>query len=298
MSEIAAIETGTGSKTQARCSHVDEAGRCRRRTRYVYRAPTGLEVPVWRTPPTRYHRPGRRPTRPATLRLHLADTQPCDGYRTDGGLCHFSHPLRIRLAHQDQDPLRQPPPEKMEKTMTPRAADPPAPTGVYVRYHDGTIVEPVRVRYSGYYPLDDSGPTHVWIADLPPPGPRRPGRGRRGRDAARAYLRHLRLTMHDLAPLHSSCRRRHSPGLPCWVGRRIKAHLVLVLEEYGDCCCHCGLVGCDSVEHVQPRSRWGTDELANLRPTHMRCNSRRGTRPMPGWGVGVAPHTRPRWRGF
>ena len=90
----------------------------------------------------------------------------------------------------------------------------------------------------------------------------------------------------DLAPLHPSCQRRHSPGLPCWVGRRIKAHLVLVLEEYGDSCCHCTKPGCDSVEHVQPRSRWGTDELANLRPTHMRCNSRRGTRPRPGWGVG------------
>ena len=88
MSEIAAIETGTGSKTQARCSHADEAGHCRRRTRYVYRAPTGLEVPV-----CAHHRPDTTdlpadPPDRLPLRLHLADTQPCDAYRTDGGLCH------------------------------------------------------------------------------------------------------------------------------------------------------------------------------------------------------------------
>ena len=71
--------------------------------------------------------------------------------------------------------------------------------------------------------------------------------------------------------------------MPCWVGRRIRDYLALVLAEYGDLCAHCGRAGSDSVEHVQPRSRFGTDALANLRPAHIACNARRGTKPMAGW---------------
>jgi hypothetical protein len=91
------------------------------------------------------------------------------------------------------------------------------------------------------------------------------------------------MTPEPLAPLHSACRRRHSPDLPCWSGRRLKAALVLVLIEYGDVCCHCGQGACNSVEHVRPRSRFGNDDLANLRPTHIGCNARRGVNPMPGY---------------
>lgn len=86
-----------------------------------------------------------------------------------------------------------------------------------------------------------------------------------------------------LAPMHASCNRRHSPELPCWVGRLIPRYLGLVLDQYGDACCHCGKAGANSVEHVRPRSRWGDDSIGNLRPAHLLCNARRGTRPMPGW---------------
>ena len=118
MSEIAVIETGTGSKTQARCSHVDEAGHCRRRTRYVYRAPTGLEVPV-----CAHHRPDTTdltaaPPDRLPLRLHLGRHPTLRRVPHRRRTVPLSHPLRIRLAHQDQDPLRQPPPEKMETPMT------------------------------------------------------------------------------------------------------------------------------------------------------------------------------------
>lgn len=33
-----------------------------------------------------------------------------------------------------------------------------------------------------------------------------------------------------------------------------------------------------SVDHVLPRSRGGTDDLANLRPAHRRCNLQRGAK--------------------
>lgn len=55
----------------------------------------------------------------------------------------------------------------------------------------------------------------------------------------------------------------------------------LVLSTYGDICVHCGEPGARSVEHLQPRSRGGTDALANLRPAHLVCNISRGVRPMP-----------------
>ena len=90
----------------------------------------------------------------------------------------------------------------------------------------------------------------------------------------------------ELAPLHASCKRRHSPDLPCWVGRRIRAHLEAVLAEHGDVCVHCHLAGADSVEHVKPRSRWGSDDLDNLRPAHRDCNARRGVRAMAGYRPG------------
>lgn len=91
----------------------------------------------------------------------------------------------------------------------------------------------------------------------------------------------------DLAPLHAACNRRHSPELPCWVGRLVRSHLVAVLAEYGDKCVHCRRDGCDSVEHVHPRSRWGNDDLSNLRPSHVGCNARRGVAPLLHWNPHV-----------
>ena len=102
---------------------------------------------------------------------------------------------------------------------------------------------------------------------------------------------------HDgTAPHCRRCRRRHLPGLPCWGGRYVVKVRALVLSTYGDICCHCGLPGSRSVEHLQPRSHGGTDQLDNLRPAHLACNVSRGTNPMPGWGLEPVPvETSPRW---
>jgi hypothetical protein len=61
--------------------------------------------------------------------------------------------------------------------------------------------------------------------------------------------------------------------------------LALVVETYGAQCVHCHKPGADTVEHVHPRSRCGTDAIENLRPAHRQCNSKRGTRAMPGYGA-------------
>ena len=48
-----------------------------------------------------------------------------------------------------------------------------------------------------------------------------------------------------------------------------------VLARDGYVCWLCGLPGADSVDHVIPRSRGGTDDDDNLRAAHLRCNSGR-----------------------
>jgi hypothetical protein len=88
-----------------------------------------------------------------------------------------------------------------------------------------------------------------------------------------------------LAPRCPRCRHRHLVELRCWAGRYVAQVLGLVLTTYGDTCCHCAQPGARSVEHVQPRSHGGTDDLANLLPAHLRCNQERGTRPMVGYGI-------------
>ena len=62
-------------------------------------------------------------------------------------------------------------------------------------------------------------------------------------------------------------------------GRTIRAMFALVVSTYGDSCWLCGTPGADSIDHVVPRAAGGGDDLANLRPAHRRCNSRRGVRP-------------------
>jgi 5-methylcytosine-specific restriction endonuclease McrA len=71
----------------------------------------------------------------------------------------------------------------------------------------------------------------------------------------------------------------------------VQRQLVACLEVYGDQCCHCGLRGCTSVEHVVPRSRCGDDSLANTRPAHLRCNQERGVRPMAGYAPDAITHS-------
>lgn len=43
-------------------------------------------------------------------------------------------------------------------------------------------------------------------------------------------------------------------------------------------CWICGQLGADTVDHVVPLSRGGTNSLDNLRPAHRKCNSARGVR--------------------
>lgn len=75
-----------------------------------------------------------------------------------------------------------------------------------------------------------------------------------------------------------------------WGGRRTQALRRLVLAAYGARCHLCGdaidlaLRKPDplslSIDHVVPRSRGGSDDLSNLRPAHLGCNSARQATPM------------------
>jgi hypothetical protein len=99
-----------------------------------------------------------------------------------------------------------------------------------------------------------------------------------------------------LAPTCGRCHHRHLAGLPCWAGRYVYRVRALVIATYGDTCCHCGLPGARSVEHVRPRSMGGTDALANMLPAHLGCNLKRGTKPMTGYATRpVIASTSTRW---
>ena len=62
----------------------------------------------------------------------------------------------------------------------------------------------------------------------------------------------------------------------------------LVVQAYGATCwlCHSAIdlrlahpaSGSLSIDHVRPRSQGGSDELRNLRPAHLGCNTGRGAR--------------------
>jgi hypothetical protein len=58
-----------------------------------------------------------------------------------------------------------------------------------------------------------------------------------------------------------------------------------VIAHYGDVCHLCRRPGARSADHLRPRSRWGGDDLGNLRPAHKSCNQRRQDRAAPGWGA-------------
>jgi 5-methylcytosine-specific restriction endonuclease McrA len=84
---------------------------------------------------------------------------------------------------------------------------------------------------------------------------------------------------------------RHGPGLHAdpevpierWGGRKAQQYVKLTLAEYGHVCWNCGLPGADTADHVIPRSLGGAVyNLANLAPSHRRCNEARGNRPRVG----------------
>lgn len=68
-----------------------------------------------------------------------------------------------------------------------------------------------------------------------------------------------------------------------WNGRRIAALQAAVFAERGRVCHLCGRPGADTLDHIIPRSKGGTDELDNLMPAHKSCNSRRGAMDLERW---------------
>lgn len=88
-----------------------------------------------------------------------------------------------------------------------------------------------------------------------------------------------------MAPRCAKCARRHLPDLPCWVGRYAQRVTAAVIAHYGPSCVHCRRDGATTAEHVTPRAYCGTDALENLRPAHLACNVKRGTRAMRGYGA-------------
>lgn len=68
---------------------------------------------------------------------------------------------------------------------------------------------------------------------------------------------------------------------------RVRRAFVLQRDHW--VCWLCGRAGADSVDHVIPRERGGTDDLGNLRAAHLSCNLRRGVR------TPVAPAPSRRW---
>lgn len=58
------------------------------------------------------------------------------------------------------------------------------------------------------------------------------------------------------------------------------AKRVLIRDAY--ICALCGKGGADSADHIVPRARGGTHDMANLQAAHSWCNSRKGAHHMDG----------------
>lgn len=84
---------------------------------------------------------------------------------------------------------------------------------------------------------------------------------------------------------------RPPAGARPWGGRRVLALTAATLSAWGTLCHLCRTDGADTADHVIPRTRGGTDSLANLRPAHQACNSARGEMWLHEW---FARHPVPR----
>jgi hypothetical protein len=76
------------------------------------------------------------------------------------------------------------------------------------------------------------------------------------------------------------CHKPHRLGLPCWRGRYASSITASVLAEQGSICWVCG-GRATTADHVIARSLGGGDDMANLRPCCVSCNSRRYHRANP-----------------
>ena len=68
-----------------------------------------------------------------------------------------------------------------------------------------------------------------------------------------------------------------------WEGRYAQTLVAQVLAAKGTTCRLCGGAGADSADHSTPRSKGGSDELANLEPAHKNCNFARNNMPLSKW---------------
>lgn len=67
-------------------------------------------------------------------------------------------------------------------------------------------------------------------------------------------------------------------------GRRVREFVARVLALHGTVCHLCGRDGANSADHLEPRSKGGAVwDVANARPSHKRCNIRRGARSLADW---------------
>lgn len=51
-----------------------------------------------------------------------------------------------------------------------------------------------------------------------------------------------------------------------------------VYAKYGSICYLCSKRGSDSIDHVIPIIKGGGNEIANLRPAHIKCNEQKGSK--------------------
>lgn len=69
-------------------------------------------------------------------------------------------------------------------------------------------------------------------------------------------------------------RRERSPERRAYRDQSYKAYRAMVQRRRPNCWL-CGEIGADSVDHVIPISRGGTNDWSNLRPAHLSCNIRK-----------------------
>jgi 5-methylcytosine-specific restriction endonuclease McrA len=62
--------------------------------------------------------------------------------------------------------------------------------------------------------------------------------------------------------------RRDVRGEPCWVGRCIHCSSAIVVDAHGETA--------GTIEHIEPSTHGGTDEVSNLSLACARCNQRKG----------------------
>jgi 5-methylcytosine-specific restriction endonuclease McrA len=76
-----------------------------------------------------------------------------------------------------------------------------------------------------------------------------------------------------------SCERAHNQARGSatarGLGARYQRRRPYILARDGYVCGLCGGLGADTVDHIVPRALGGTDDDANLRAAHGRCNSGR-----------------------